>query len=565
MKPGPLVVRRQPALASLLLPRTAIGYDLLVFVGQARFVQFRQREEIQVALREQYGITLSTGEISNVAHHFLDYLEALHQARAPELRRALEADGGWPLHIDATGEGGRGTLLVAYTSWRGWVLGAWKIPTERADAVLPKLNALKELFGAPCSVMRDLGRAVIEAARDFVAGLTTPIPVLGCHMHFLKDVGKDLLNADHEALRGLFRQFDVVSDLRAFVRGLGRRLGTAVRDARRDARLWFSQTEEHPPLPTGEAGLDVVRTLGQWALDYPADGLDEGFPFDRPMLDLYTRCFHLARALKALLRRTSDAGVTAALERLLKIIAPVLTETVFARTALKLDRRASLFDDLRDALRLHPKWEPLPAPSVEARLKHLRDVQQAVEKLQRSLRDQRPSRGQSLREAFDLVLDHLDRHGSSLWGHAIPVASAPGGLRIVERTNVVLESFFHRMKHGERRRSGRKILSQDFENLPAAAALAHNLACPDYVKLLCGSLEALPRAFASLDAASRTRSLPARRRAESALAPPDIASPSLSKADRNTVRTGSVRRLILAEPRQAPPPRAQIHQPATVD
>jgi ABC-type Fe3+ transport system permease subunit len=73
------------------------------------------------------------------------------------------------MHLDATGEDGRGTLLVVYAGWRRWVLGAWKIPTERADAILPRLRAVVGCFGDPCAVMRDLGRAVTEAARDLGA------------------------------------------------------------------------------------------------------------------------------------------------------------------------------------------------------------------------------------------------------------------------------------------------------------------------------------------------------------------------------------------------------------
>jgi hypothetical protein len=66
--------------------------------------------------------------------------------------------------MDATGEDGRGTLFVVYAGWRGWALGAWKIPTERTDAMLPKLRAVAAHFGAPCAVMRDLGKAVIWPA-----------------------------------------------------------------------------------------------------------------------------------------------------------------------------------------------------------------------------------------------------------------------------------------------------------------------------------------------------------------------------------------------------------------
>ena len=34
---------------------------------------------------------------------------------------------------------------------------------------------------------------MIDACLDFVARREASIPILGCHFHFLKDVGKDLL------------------------------------------------------------------------------------------------------------------------------------------------------------------------------------------------------------------------------------------------------------------------------------------------------------------------------------------------------------------------------------
>jgi len=112
----------------------------MVHVGLERFLHYRQREEIRASLAADYGLSLSSGEISVLSRRFLAYLVRLHHASSPALRAALTADGGWPLQIDATGEDGQGTLLVAYTGWRQWVLGAWKIPTERADAILPRLR-----------------------------------------------------------------------------------------------------------------------------------------------------------------------------------------------------------------------------------------------------------------------------------------------------------------------------------------------------------------------------------------------------------------------------------------
>jgi len=52
----------------------------------------------------------------------LGYMRELHNSRSDQFRDAMASDGGWPLHIDATGEDGRGTMLVVYSGWRQWVL-----------------------------------------------------------------------------------------------------------------------------------------------------------------------------------------------------------------------------------------------------------------------------------------------------------------------------------------------------------------------------------------------------------------------------------------------------------
>jgi hypothetical protein len=154
----------------------------------------------------EHGIPLSTGTISDLAACFLDYLRRLHENHCEPLRRALANDGGWPLHIDATGENGRGMLLVARTGWRGWVLDSWKVPSERAEVLLPHLRSVVGKFGAPCAIMRDLGRAIIPACNELVSELGLDIPVLSCHLHFLSDIGTDLLNSRHSKLRELFRR-----------------------------------------------------------------------------------------------------------------------------------------------------------------------------------------------------------------------------------------------------------------------------------------------------------------------------------------------------------------------
>ena len=409
--------------------------------------------------------------------------------------------------------------------------------------------------------MRDLGKAVTEAARDLVAGFAREVPVLGCHLHFLKDIGKDLLRPSHDELRELFRRFAVQPRLRALARDLGRSLGTDIAQARRDVADWLAGQDEAFRLPEGNAGLAVVRALGQWVLDYPHDGTDAGFPFDRPFLDLYRRCQRSLRAVESLLWKPyDDLRVHHALGRLHAILVVVRSELPFQPPARTLERRARLHDELREALRLRPKLPAGAAGAADAQeqVLELRDIERAVEKLTRSLVKRRPKRGpaQDERKAIDLILEHLDRHGPSLWGHAISLPpEVGGGVRLVERTNVILESFWHEIKHGERRRSGRKVLTQDFEQLPAEAVLARNLTRPDYVAALCGTLDNLPHAFAELDAADRSMSLPARRRAAASRAEggAEIISRSLPKADRDLVRTDAMQERVADEARSRAP------------
>ena len=513
----------------------------MVHVGLERFLHYRQREEIRASLAADYGLPLSSGEISVLSNRFLAYLARLHHASSPALRAALTADGGWPLQIDATGEDGRGTLLVAYTGWREWVLGAWKIPTERADAILPRLRETVFRFGSPCAIVRDLGRAMTEAAAALVKKLELKIPVLACHLHFLGDIGKDLLTEGHDKLRALFRQIRLRSQLRALARELGRNIGQDIDRARAGLRAWQNQPASEQRLPKGAAGVATARALTQWILDYAADTQGDRFPFDLPWLALYDRCLQAAAALRTFLADpAADPAVRKALERLRRILRPVEEDGLgFADVADRLTRRAGLFAELRKALRLREgsSYGRRGTAHRTHTAAELKDIRSAVRRLTLSLKRRRPERGPAgnWRDAIDIVLSHLQKHGRSLWGHAIRLPqTAGGGVRLVDRTNNAVETYFHRLKHGERRRSGRKVLSQDFERLPPAAALAMNLTHSDYVSIVCGSLDKLPEAFAQLDSKTQ-RGRKAAASTVAKMSEPETAS--LCSADRKVVRS----------------------------
>ena len=544
---GKRTILRSQTLANHVAPGAVYGYDLEVHVGLARHLSHQQRQEVRGNLLSQRAISISTGQESLLAARFVEHLAALHWKRAPQLAEAMREDGGYPMHIDATGEDGRGTTFVVYNGWRQWVLGAWKISTERADLVLPRLRQAAQGFGSPCAIMRDLGRAMIGASEQLVQEMKLKIPILGCHSHFLRDVGKDLMEVHYDELRRLVRSHRLRARVRLLARDLGRELSAQLPDLREDVESW-AKTATERALPADAAGLAVVRSLAQWVLDYKRDGHGLGFPFDRPYLDFYRRCRTVRRAADAFLRQApDDKRVRRALSSLARALDPVIADKAFCDVSAKLARRATLFERLRRVLRLSPDIKPKPGAvfSPQQAAARLQDVRGAVRRFQQDLRRSRPQRGpaEDVRQAIDIVLDHLERHGKSLWGHAIRLPG--GGIRLVDRTNNALEGFFRSLKHGERRRSGRKVLTYDFECLPAAAALVANLTRPDYVEILCGSLDRLPQAFMEIDA-DRRAMLCSESKSEQRPTAAEILSSSLPYADLALIRKSALRDCILA-------------------
>ena len=193
--------------------------------------------------------------------------------------------------------------------------------------------------------------------------------------------------------------------------------------------------------------------------------------------------------------------------------------------------------------------------------KSLAAMREKLDTLVASLAKRRPARGpaQDTREAIDVILTHIDNHGENLWGHAICLPkSAGGGVKIVARTNIMAESFFKMLKHDERRRSGRKNLGQDLEHLHAEAALVRNLEHNDYMRIVCGSIDRLPATFAEMDKRERQKRLnggPIKDQEDDLKTILQLASASLSPADRRIVRGEKMNRRIEAAARSRAPRR----------
>ncbi|MDQ1346767.1 MAG: hypothetical protein QG573_136 [Acidobacteriota bacterium] len=481
-------------LRTLVAPHQRFGYDLIVHVGLARYRDSQQREEIRAELQERHGILLSTGSVSLLCDRFLLLLEALHLQHVPALRAAMT--GGYPLHLDATCEKGKGGLFLCLDGWRHWVLQAARIPSENQVYLAPVVARTVALFGDPVATVRDLGdagAAAVKPLRD------REIPDLVCHDPFLRAVGDNLFDEPYDQLRGLLRTTGLRGELHSLLRQLRRCAGSEGADRA------LSSVRERETLPA----------LVLWMIE--GEGHKEAaYPFGLPHLDFVHRCRDAARRADQWLPTPRTAVERQVLHRIAGLVARLDRDARLTRAAAQLDERRAAFDELRDVLWLtHAEWPggercgqaELPALALH----RLQKIERAVAAYRRELQRRVVREAKQEEERFStatVILKYLDRYADHLFGHPARYADDGTLQAVVDRTNNVAEHFFGRDKQRLRRRLGRAHLGRDLQQQPAQAALVPNLEHPDYVKALCGSLDRLPAAFAALDDEARAQATP---------------------------------------------------------
>lgn len=486
---------RSEVLLRLVRPRQRFGYDLVVYVGIARYLQRKQRDEIREDLAQHYHINLSAGSVSHLCDRFLQYLEALHLKRAPQLREVMR--GGYPLHIDATSEQGRGGLFICMDGWRNWVLTAARIGSESGDQLRPLVEKTTALFGLPVATVRDMGEGMAGAVEPL---RNLGIPDLICHYHFLAAVGAALLERPYQVLRNLLHRSKVRPDMRALLREL------------RHYQAADRHTERFGP---GKVRDDLLA-LVLWLLQ-GSGCKDAPFPFSVPHVDFVLRCLQVHSLIAHWVPRPWTQPEKRAIEHLQRLVGRLQRDHRVATVLDDLQDGQDAFAELRGVLRLGN--DELPRGDTRGRqpllpaleLVRLEAIKQAVDeyqaKLEQQVAEQEPLKTESTYPAT-IILKYFARYGARLFGHPARRDEEGTITAVTARTNNVAEHFFGNSKQQLRRRLGRARLARDLEQQPAQAALTANLRDPVYVRILCGSLENLPTAFAALNTQGLNKTTP---------------------------------------------------------
>jgi len=489
-------VYRSEAYHQCVPPQGNYAFDLIVQVGLARFQQHRQNDEIRDEIEVRAGLSLPCSTISELAHAFLDCLAATHQAQAPQLRKRLEEDGGYVIHVDGTCEPGTDTLFNVMAGNRGWTLAGAKMSGEDVKQIAALLRGCVESFGTPLASMRDLSPQIEAAVKNALPKVLDLI----CHYHFLENVGNKLCEKPHTKLTAALRRLKIQSALRSLRKDL-------VRYSKRSGCLSAKDVQQYLELPQLLAESEPLQArrmvtyfLLRWLEDYGADLNGEFFPFDLPSLAFYRRGRQIYDWLVNL-TTVEDFPRTefSTLATIVRHLAPLREDAEAVAAAERLEKAETLFTELREVLRLtsDPQGGVLPQRIPADTSAMAEEAEKSfvlwMEQLRQRLASERD--GDKV-DDLESVLGYLEKYREKLVGHIIP---RPGREQpfVVQRTNNLSEHRFSTTKQGLRRKVGVKKLARLIQAMRPEELLVSNLGDPDYLEILCGgNLENLPAVFA---------------------------------------------------------------------
>jgi hypothetical protein len=469
------------------------GFDVLVYVGQALFVQNRGVKEIVQDLWEK-NVAISEREVGYLGRKFIIYLSLAHRDSQARLKAAMQRRGGYILHIDGTCEGDSPILFAGLDELSGVVLESVKMPSEHAGTLIPFLTGIRERYGVPLGLVHDMGRGILAAVAVVFPGVADYI----CHFHFLRDIGKDLLEKEYNDLRNGLKKHRVRVLLRQKLKAAGRK---SEEDA---VKLGSLLDEGRSGAPLAEwVPMQLCRTLIYWILDYPSQLAGYGFPFDRPHQALYQRLETACRLLHGM-PKPIEGRAGRPLRGLLRLLETATGDGKLKRAARELARKAEVFDALRQALSIaqpeggHGLNDDGDEPDIET-------IEEKMKAFRKWGVEEKQFTGD---RAYVKMLGQIDKYWTKLFADPLIVETPDGPMLIQpQRTNNIMERFFRDLKRGNRQREGTASLSKTLRYILKETPLVKNLGNEEYMRILLDGCSTLEQRFATIDSKRATEAL----------------------------------------------------------
>jgi len=456
----------------------------LVDVGMTLFVECKNEKQIQAELKSR-NIAISTRQVGYLAKKFIVYLALAHKESRSKLKDLLSLRGGYILHLDGTCEGDSPHLMSALDEIAQIVLDNIKIPSEKADKIIPFLRRIKDCYGIPLALVHDMGAGILSAVKEVFPGVLDYI----CHYHFLRDIGKDLFGIEYARIRSELRKYSIRPSLGKIVKSLEEKIETQP-DLANSLDVYLKDE--------GQSGDVLPRVLAyilsNWIMDAKSELNGYGFPFDREHLIFYKR-LKTARSIVENLstKKKKDRYII----KLNRVLARALNDKNLKTIVGRMEEKTQIFDELREAMRIAAS-DGKKGLNDDGEDVDIKTIEEAVIIFRNS------DKIKAAAEAnvdYKKMVKQIDKYWEKLFADPIMVTTASGETILVQpqRTNNILERFFRDLKRMYRSKSGTQSLNKVIKAMLADTPLVKNLSNPEYLKIILNGHDTLEERFAEID------------------------------------------------------------------
>jgi hypothetical protein len=192
---------RSERLDLIIPPGCTYSNDVMVEGAIKRYIEGRSSSEISSLMG------VSEGHARKLTNQALEIFSEIHEDNVSKLYRNMNS---YILQIDGTTDSEFSMIVAVKDSVSGFVLYVKRCDSESEESVVDVLDAVKSRFGTPSGITCDMRSGILSAA-----GIVFPhVPVRICLMHFLRDLGKDLMKDMHTDLGILINRIGIKSHLR---------------------------------------------------------------------------------------------------------------------------------------------------------------------------------------------------------------------------------------------------------------------------------------------------------------------------------------------------------------
>ena len=198
---------RSGRLDLIIPPGCTYANSIMTETAVQRFIGGRSCSEISSTLG------VSESHARKLSNQALEIFHEIHEESIPKLRDHMKS---YILQIDGTTDSEFSMIVAVRDASTDFVLYVKRCHSESGESIENVLRSVKDRFGIPSGITCDMRAGIISAAVE----VFPHVPVRICLMHFLRDLGKDLMENVHTDLGIMINGKGIKSPLKSLLRNM---------------------------------------------------------------------------------------------------------------------------------------------------------------------------------------------------------------------------------------------------------------------------------------------------------------------------------------------------------